>query len=587
MAAGRFSVEAVFKAIDKVTAPVSRMQNRIGKLTRSMARGLRRVNVIVNKMGRGLKRGAGAVAAAAVIATAAMAPLVATGAEFEQAIVNVGAVGMKTRAQIRPLEKQALELGRSTKFTATQAAQAMEVLARAGFNAQQILSATPAVLSAAAASGLEIAEVADHVSNALKGMGLDVSEAAKVADVLALASSRTNSTIGTLGESLSNVASTARQLKIPFNDVVASVALLQDVGLDASVAGSAFNTMLTKMAAPTKAMQKKMRGLGISFKDAKGDMLALPDVIDQLSKASKKVGGNFDQVAFLAELVGLRGQKAAANLAELFETGKLKKLTKELNNAEGAAGKMAALRMDTVSGSFLLLTSAIDAVKVRIFNLNSGPLKALIDNTIKWVGANEELIATNVTEFITKIINNFSDIVKWAERIGKALTVFVIFAVVVKSLIAVMTLLNLVMTANPIGLIIVGVGALIAGLVLLISNFDKVKAGIMAVGEVIKKLVMSSPFGLLIKAMGFGFKGIKAIGSALGAALGIGGGPESQQQEDPQIVSPEERMVRRIETSSSISKTELSIRDHTGRAELQGSPGMGTQFTLARSGGFN
>ena len=492
--AGRFSVEAIFKAVDRVTRPVKRMQNRVGKFTRSMSRGFFRANRAVNGFARNIKR-AGLVAVASfALITAGMINVLGAGANFEQAIVNVGAVSLQTRNQIASLEKQALDLGRTTKFTATQAANAMEVLARAGFNTQEILSATPAVLNAAAASGLEIAEVADIVSNSLKGMGLEISQAANVADVLALASSRTNSTIGSLGESIKNVASTARQLNVPFEEVVASVALLQDVGLDASVAGSAFNVMLTKMAAPSVGLQKKMRRLGISFKDTKGNMLPLPAVLNQLSIASKKVGGNFDQVAFLAELVGLRGQKAAANLSKLFETGKIEKLTSELKNAAGSAKKMADIRMNTVNGSLLLLSSAVDAVKVKIFGLNSGPLKDTIDKMTAWVSANEDLIASNIGNFIGDVIDNLSNIVKWIKRVAIGLAVFISFAAILKIIVGVMTLVNLVMAANPITLVILGIVALIAVLTAVVFWWDGVKSAIMGLSGPIKALAIIIAF---------------------------------------------------------------------------------------------
>src|SRR5690606_28675336 len=106
-------------------------------------------------------------------------------------------------------------LGATTKFTATEAAEAMEIMARAGFKNEEILAGVGGVLDAAAASGLEMAEVSNHVSNVLKGMGLEASQATRVADVLALASARTKSSIGSLGESMKNVASTARQFNIP------------------------------------------------------------------------------------------------------------------------------------------------------------------------------------------------------------------------------------------------------------------------------------------------------------------------------------------------------------------------------------
>jgi TP901 family phage tail tape measure protein len=288
------------------------------------------------------------------------------------------------------------------------------------------------VLDAAAASGLEMAEVANHVSNVLKGMGLETSEATRVADVLALASARTNSSIGSLGESMKNVASTARQFKIPLEEVVAGVALLQDVGLDASVAGSAMNTMLTKMAAPTAGLKKQMKQLGISFEDSKGNMLPMSEVLKQLAAGTDKAGGNMKQVAFLAELVGLRGQKAASNLKTLFESGKINTLVKELEDAEGAASKMSALRMRNLKGDWTLFGSAVDAVKVRLFETQSGPLRDMVKGMTKWVGENEKLIESKFVQFIKDIKDNLPKIVMWAKRIGIGLAVFYTFAAAVK-----------------------------------------------------------------------------------------------------------------------------------------------------------
>jgi TP901 family phage tail tape measure protein len=355
-----------------------------------------------------------------------------TGSEFEQAITNVAAVGLQTRKEIGALEAKALELGAKTKFTATQAAQGMEILRRAGFASHEVLVGVSGVLDAAAASGLEMAEVADHVSNVLKGMGrsskeaakavkemgltggaaaemtrsltMDASQATRVADVLALASSRTNSTIGTLGESMRNVAATARDLRVPFEDVVAGVAALQDVGLDASVAGSAMNTMLTKLAAPTAALKRKLNDLGVAFEDSKGNALPFIQILANLSKGGDKAGGTMKRVAFFSELVGLRGQKAASNLAMLFKTGKFGKLAAELRNAEGAAKKMAEIRMATLQGDLLKLGAAVDDVKIAFYGVKSGGLRDVVQTITAWVGANKKLAVSGFTTFVTKMI---------------------------------------------------------------------------------------------------------------------------------------------------------------------------------------
>lgn len=590
--AGRFSIEAVFKAVDKITAPVTRMQNRVGKFTRRMERGFRKVNRVVDKFTAGIKRAAVVTTAALVASGAAFANVLGAGADFEQAITNVGAVTLQTRKQIEPLEKLALQLGKTTQFTATQSANAMEIMARAGFSTNEILKATPAVLAAAAASGLEIAEVADVVSNALKGMGLDAGEAGRVADVLTLASARTNSSIGSLGESLKNVASTARQLGIPLEETVASVAMLQDVGLDASVAGSAMNVMLTKMAAPSAGMIKKMRKLGITFKDAKGNMLPLQKVIEQLNKASDKVGGNFDKVAFLAELVGLRGQKAAANLGDLFAKGKLAPLIKELEQAEGAAKKMADIRMNTVQGSMLLLGSAIDAVKVKIFNMNDGPLKKLIDRMTEWVSTNEDLIASKIANFLGNLISNIDSIVETIKDLGKTFGVFIAFITLIKMASIAFSILNFIMFANPLGLTIKGVLLLIGAFTALVVWIDEISAGFDKLPAIIQLVL--APFGLLVKVIKFIKDNIGVVGTIvgkIGSILGFSDDDEAKAKLDAadkraaQVISPQERVARSIEERTNTNTAEVTIKDDTGRAEVSKGK-LGPGLTLQSSGAF-
>lgn len=586
--ASRFSVETIFKAVDRMSAPVSRMQNRVGKFTRSMGAGLGRLNRNVDKFASGLKRGAMAATAALVLSGGAMASVLGTGADFEQAIVDVGAVSLQSRDQIAELEQMALKLGATTKFTATQAANAMETMARAGFAQQDILKATPAVLSAAAASGLEIAEVANHVSNVLKGMAIDTGDASRVADVLALASARTNSSIGSLGESMKNVASTARELRIPLEDTVASVALLQDVGLDASVAGSAFNTMLTKMAAPSNKIKNIMKKLGVSFKDSQGNMKALPQVLSEINRASKAMGGNFDQVAFLAELVGLRGQKAASNLSRLFETGKLETLTEELRNAEGSADKMANIRMDTVRGSLTLLGSAVDAVKVKIFGLNEGALKETIDNMTKWVGANEDLIATKVGGWIGSLIANLGTIAEWIKKIGIGIGVFIIFSAVLKTLVGILTLVNLIMLANPIVLITLGVIAAVAAFAALVKWVDNVIGWFEALPGPIRAMLL--PLEGIVRLIKFIKDNIGVVGDIAGkAGEFIFGNDEDRADVDrrgrPRVVTPAERTASSIEEKRETSSAEVTIKDETGRAQVTRGR-MGNALRLQQSGEF-
>lgn len=391
---------------------ILRLQDRLSGPAKKMAAGLRGVGGALRKIdaqaqkvsssiGKSFDKVSGKLklVGAAMVGFATKS-ILEVGAGYEEAISGVGAVGLQTRDQIAALDEKAKQLGATTKFTATEAANAMELMARAGFKNQEILAGVGGVLSAAAAEGISLEETANHVSNALKGMGLEADQAGRVADVLALASAKTNSSIGSLGESLKNVASTARTLGVPLEDTVAAVALLQDVGLDASVAGSAMNVMLTRIAKPTKAISAQMEKFGVTFKDAQGNMLPFQEVLQNISDAAAQSGGNMDRVAFLADLVGLRGQKAASNLADLFDSGKVSTLTKELEGAAGSAEKMASLRMQNLIGDWTIFRSAVDGVQTSLYETQSGALRGLVQRMTQWVDANKDLIVSGFVRFV-------------------------------------------------------------------------------------------------------------------------------------------------------------------------------------------
>jgi len=403
MGAAAIGLKAVFSAEDRgVSATVARLSGAVRGLT-AAGQGLGKLDALNSRIAGGMRTAGLALGTVGIGAGFVAKNVIDAGADFEQAITNVGAVSLMTRAQIAPLEELAKKLGATTKFSATEVANAMEEMGKAGLDNSQILAGVGGILSAAAADGGELAETAANVSSVLKGMGLAAGDTSRVADVLALASVRTKSSIGSLGESMSNVASTARQLGVPLEDTVAMVALLQDVGLDASEAGSALNTMLTKMSAPTKEVAAQMSAMGVKFDDAAGNMLAPSKVLEQLVKAGTKAGGNMKQVAFFADLVGLRGQKAAINLKDLFAGGKVGKLTEELYGAQGVAKQIADIRMDTFKGDIETLGGSIDSLKIKLFDLQGGALRGLVQGMTAWLDANNEVIASGINNFIKEV----------------------------------------------------------------------------------------------------------------------------------------------------------------------------------------
>ncbi len=451
--ASRFSIEAIFNGVDRTSSIAQQIEKNIKRASGGIGGSLSKIGEINDKIAAGFmtiaKHAAVAGAAVGAITFAGLSRIAHTGAEFEQTITNVGAVMGKTRGQIAGLEKAALSLGVSTQFSSSEVAEAMEFMARKGFDSEEILAGIPGVLNAVAASGEGMAEVATVVGSSIRGFGLEAKQAGYVANLLAFTAEKTGAKITDMGTALAIAAPTAKALGVSIDDTAAAVGLLQKTGIDASTAGSAVATMLAKISHPSKEAADKMRAMGVAFKDAKGDMLPFRDVLAQFVKAGGKAGGTMDKMSFFADLVGLRGDKAALGLERMTKSGEFDKLLESLKNTGNYAEKVAQIRLDTTMGSWKLLTSTIDTVEIALFGLENGPLRKVIDRVNDWVKANQELIVQDVRGFIKDVAEALPKIVTWAERIGSMIGVLGGFMLAVKLATGAVILFNLIADANP------------------------------------------------------------------------------------------------------------------------------------------
>lgn len=401
----RFSIEATFKVNDKMSGAIGKIEGR----TKGFAAGLSKdFDGLINnfsKSGKQLeylavKAGVAGLAVGAA-AGVVLAHITHAGAEFEQSITNVGAVMGKNRGQIKELEAAAMSLGVTTQFSSSEVAEAMEFMARKGFDSGEILQGIPGVLNAVAASGEGMAEVATVVGSAIRGFGLEAKEAGYVANLLAFTAEKTGAKITDMGTAMSIAAPTAKALGVSIDDTAAAVGLLQKTGIDASTAGSAVATMLAKISHPSSEAASKMAAMGIKFKDTEGNMLSFRDVLGQFVKAGDKAGGNMDKMSFFAELVGLRGDKAALGLERMAKSGEFDKLLESLKNTGNYAEKVAQIRMDTTLGSWKLLTSTVEVLETKLFSLKSGALRGVVDSMNQWLGANQDRVVQKISDAIS------------------------------------------------------------------------------------------------------------------------------------------------------------------------------------------
>ncbi|MCL4867788.1 MAG: phage tail tape measure protein [Anaerolineae bacterium] len=322
------------------------------------------VGGLAGVMGGVLVAGAAAAAGAVTAVGAGVAYSVGRAAEFEQAMANVGAISLASAEDLDRLKNAALEAGSTTAFTATQAADGLAFLAMAGFDVEQSIAALPAVLSAAAAGNMDLATTADIVSNVLGGFRLDAEEAGRVADVLALASANSNTSIEMLGQTMKFAAPTAANLGWSLEEVTAAAGFLADAGIQSSLAGTHLRAVMGSLATPTSIAADALEEMGIAVRDAEGNMLPLPNIIGQFEGALAALGPEQRDFALNA----IFGREAAGSFSILLGRGSeaLGEYADKLEGAGGAAEEMANRQLDTLQGSMTLLKSAIDGVAVTV-----------------------------------------------------------------------------------------------------------------------------------------------------------------------------------------------------------------------------
>lgn len=282
--------------------------------------------------------------------------------DFEAAMSQVKAVSGATGSEFDKLTAKAKEMGATTKFTATQSAEAFNYMAMAGWDSQQMLDGIEGILNLAAASGEDLGTTSDIVTDALTAFGLKASDAAHFSDVLAQSAASANTNVSMMGESFKYVAPIAGAMKYSVEDTSLALGLMANASVKGSMAGTSLKTALANMAAPTDKMATAMKKYGISLTDSNGNMKTLKGVLDNLRSS---LGGLFEteKTAAASTIFGkeaMSGMLAIINATE----SDYNKLADSINNADGAASRMSDTMLDNLEGSITLLQSAMDGVKI-------------------------------------------------------------------------------------------------------------------------------------------------------------------------------------------------------------------------------
>jgi len=677
----RFTVEAVFKAIDKFTAPVSKMQNSISKFTRRTTANLKKIDRGLSSITQGFRRFAVGATIATALTGAAMADVIRTGAQFEQTIVNAGArfVGM-TKAgklneeQLKLITEAAREVGRTTEFTATAAASALNSFAKEGRSVKDAITALPSIMNLATVAEVDLMTAVNIATKTMGAFNIEATDMDRVVNVLALSANRGNTTIVDMFEAIRQGGAIANQAGADIETTTALIAKLADAGVDASIAGTAIKRISLSLVAPRGEQGRVLRDLlGVeTFDETKNKAREMIDVVKDIGIALEKIPKR-DRLAVTDRLFGKIGLAGAlVFIQQAKAVGKLRDQLKGASkhaDGKGVAAEMAEIMRGTVLGQLKELNSAVESVKISIFELSKGAFGTLIKSATEWVRLNEKWIALKVGAAFRAIFSNADTIKKWGIAIAAGVTAFLALVVAVKSSLLVMTAFNLLMSANPIFLVIIAITSLIAvistiviwfdtwtewlrnlsgwwkilGLAILaimspIAAFIAIVAIIIASWDELTKFFEDLFFEIFVLfdkwdkqvrefTRGLGDSIVSGIKDAFRIALNLldevklkfldaqalfasGEGladigrqmsviemqikgrnaPENEGGAGGAggraLVTPQQQLARTLEEKRTLEKTELTIKDETGRASFSGSGAAPSSIKLMQSGSF-
>jgi TP901 family phage tail tape measure protein len=434
----------------EIRAPLQQLERDLAKAKKTVSARMKNIGAGMSSAGRKMAMGL------TLPIVALGAGIIKTAASFDQGMRRVGALTGATGDQFEKLKNQAKELGSTTQFTAREASDAMGFLAMAGFEVNEIIGSMPGTLQLAAAAQLDLASSADIVSNVLTGYQMQVSDLARVNDVLVKTFTSSNVNLSMLGQAMKVAGPVASAIGLEFEEVSAAIGLFGNAGIQGAQAGTHLRNVVARLAKMTPEAEKALKRLGIDKKklvDSRGNVKSLTAVVRELGPHANRT----------KELVDIFGVRTGPFLAALLGQGAdaLEDFTQELREAGGTTERIAEQQMAGPAGAMLRLKSAVEGAALAI--AESG----LID----WF-----------TQVIEKLTNFFSNLSKTNPEILKTGTI-------IAGLVAV------------IGPLLMAFGAIASGIGALISAFGFIGSAVTAAAGILAGITVG-PIAALMAAIG-------------------------------------------------------------------------------------
>lgn len=344
---------------------------------------------------KGLTASTVAISAVSAALSTCAGYAIKVGSDFEAGMSNVEAISSASAQSVTTasgemvdgltaLTDKAKEMGATTKFSATESSQALNYMAMAGWDAQEMYDGLAGVMTLAAASGEDLATTSDIVTDALTAFGMQASESGHFADVLAQVSASANTNVGLLGETFKYVAPLCGTMGYSAEDASIAIGLMANSGIKGSQAGTALKTAIANMAAPTKAMAAQMAALGIEITNSDGSSKSLMEVMQNLRTSFDGLSES-EQAAAASTIFGkesMSGMLAVINASD----EDFAKLTESIYNCDGAAEQMAATMQDNLQGQITILKSGVEGLGIAVYEKLQEPLKNLAVKGQEYIG---------------------------------------------------------------------------------------------------------------------------------------------------------------------------------------------------------
>ena len=428
---------------------------------------------------------------------------VKTAADFDASMSKVAAVSGATGDDLDALRTKAREMGENTKFSASEAAEAMNYMAMAGWKTEEMLNGISGIMNLAAASGEELGTTSDIVTDALTAFGMKASDAGHFADVLAAASSNANTNVSMMGESFKYVAPVAGAMGYSVEDISVALGLMANSGIKASQAGTSLRTILTNMAKPTDTMAAAMEKLGVSLDDGNGNMKTFRQLMEDLRKG---FGGLKMPAAQLQQQIkSLDKQLEDGTITEEDYNKQMEELTKQAYGAEGAIKAEAAASLAGARGmsallaivnsspeDFEKLTQAIDGSNGAAENMAS-IMQDNLEGRITQVKSKLQEAAITIGEklipIIEKLVEWISGVVDWFNGLDETTQTVIL------------TIAGLVAAIGPVLILIGKISTGVSAVIGLIGSLSGAIAGAGGLSTVLTTLC-TGPFAAVIASIG-------------------------------------------------------------------------------------